>query len=318
MMPLGQRIILGIRGTELTSGEINLIEKFNIGGFILFDRNADSLSSLRVLIDRLYEICTSKPFICIDYEGGKVRRLGNLLPPLREPRFYVNSNNLLESDINSAAAVFRDIGINVNFAPVADLDYVRVNPALKNRTYSDDPLYVSQFCIEFMRNFNSCNIACCAKHFPGLGAAVNDPHEAVSINCQEFDHLLKFDLIPFKACIAQNVRFMMSSHVRITSIDDEICTFSPRYPQMARDLGFEGILITDDLTMEAINPSENLEESVLKALCSGHDIALICHHHQKHQSILQYLENNLDKLIETGHENSLERIVNIKESVYDR
>jgi len=315
MMPVGQRIILGIRGTELTDSEIKLIRHFNIGGFILFDRNADSLNSLRTMINRLYEICTDKPFICIDYEGGRVRRLKNLFPLLREPRYYINNSTLLENDIKLVASTFLDIGINLNFAPVADLDYLKVNPALIDRTFSDDPLFVSQYCIEFIRSFTTFNIACCAKHFPGLGAAVNDPHEAVSINCQDFEHFRKFDLIPFKSCIAQDVRFMMTSHVKITGIDNEICTFSSKYPKLARELGFEGVLITDDLTMEAINPTENLEDSLLKALCSGYDIALICHYHDKHESILNFLENNISKLINTGHEDSLERIVNVKESV---
>ncbi len=302
------RLIIGLEADRLTSTEIELFSEYEFGGIILFDRNARGGSGSLECLAEIKKRCKLPPLIAVDFEGGRVQRLKGFLGNIDEPAAYRDDFAGLDKDIAAVGARMRQLGINLNLAPVADLTYDPPNPALSGRTFSGDAGAVAEYCRRFYQAFAECGIACCLKHFPGLGSAANDPHLRVAISCVPRERIETHDLVPFRAGIADGIEFMMTTHMLISAIDDRLATFSPRVCNLARNLGFEGILLTDDLSMGAVRSLRPLEELVLEALCAGHDMALICHDNQRYPATLKYLRDNIDRLVKSGHEKAMERI----------
>jgi beta-N-acetylhexosaminidase len=314
-MTVGQRLIVGIDKPHLTDPLKSIISKYQVGGVILFDRNGPDRRQLKKLITEIRSNCAIRPFVAIDYEGGRVSRLKGLFPSLDFPSAYIDNPNKLKDDCRQVAESFGEAGINVNFAPVADLSYSPLNPALKDRTFAFEPESVAEYCRNFIEGFKMGDVLCCAKHFPGLGSAINDPHIQTAISCIAAERLRQCDLAPFKAAVAAGVKMLMTTHMIMTALSDKIVTFAPEVTGLARELGFEGLLITDDLSMGAVRDKRPLEILVLDSLCAGHDIALVCHDHEKYPGVLDYLETNLDILEEHGHRQALARIENVKKNL---
>ena len=311
-----QRLILGIEKPYLDKITRKFLHEIQPGGIILFDRNGESLTQLKVLIEDIKSSLDTPPFIAIDFEGGRVRRNSALFSRLEKPSFYLEDNfESLKADAAEIAAEFDEVGINLNFAPVADLQYEPLNAALNSRSCSADPSVVSEYCRVFIESFQSSGVHCCLKHFPGLGSAVNDPHKEVSISCINSDRYMANDIIPFKAGIDAGARFLMTTHMIMTCIDSVIATFSEKATELARFSGFKDIIITDDMSMGAIVNQDSLPENVLKALCAGHDMAIICHDLEKHDSVNRYLEQNIKKLENNGHIEALKRIADVKKQI---
>ena len=307
-----QRLILGIKEPFLTQSTKDLLKHNQAGGIILFDRNAENRDQLKEFIAEIKAICPTPPFIAVDFEGGRVRRLGKYFPHLGAPVEYKDDLAILENQCREIAEQFKEIGINLNLAPVADLTYTPLNPALLNRTFSNDPALVVEYCKSFYKGFAACGIQCCLKHFPGLGSAANDPHDKTAISCISRERIGANDLVPFRAGIKMGINFLMTTHILMTEIDKNISTFSKNTIDLARRIVFDRIIITDDMSMGAIGNSQSLPENVFNALVAGHDMALICHNNDKHEEIINYLDSNLAALSEHSHSQALERILNVK------
>ncbi len=310
-----QRLILGLREPQLTNSIKKFFNDKQVGGVVLFDQNAKDFNQLKKLIADINEACSVKPFIAIDFEGGRVRRFAGLFESLKKPIEYVNNFAELKLICEKIGKTFKEIGININLAPVVDLSYQLVNPALIDRTFSHDPSQTAEYSLSFFRGFSENDVICCLKHFPGLGSAVNDPHNEVALSCISKEMIMGNDIIPFKAGITKGIKMIMTTHLLLTAIDYQIATFSKRVIGLARELGFGGIMITDDLSMESIKKKLLLPEAVLKALCAGHDMALICHDHDSYTEIVNCLEDNLNLLQQHGHEGALQRISDVKKTL---
>lgn len=313
MSSIPQRLILGLEHSQLDNQAGKFIKDHNPGGIILFDRNGENTDQLKKLLSDIRRHCADQPFIAIDFEGGRVRRLSSLFGELKSPPEYRSlSLDILTSDCLNIAAQFRECGINLSFAPVADLEYEPLNPALKGRVYSDECSEVAEYCLEFIKAFERFDVMCCLKHFPGLGSAVNDPHEKASISCLPLDWLMVNDFVPFKAGINAGVNMIMTSHILAGSLDNKVSTFSRKTTELVRRMGFQGILITDDMSMGAVG-HDDLTGNILKALVAGHDMALVCHDFKKYEDVIIYLEKKTDLLVKNGHDEALSRIKNAKE-----
>jgi beta-N-acetylhexosaminidase len=314
-MFLGQRLIVGIDKPYLSETFKSFIKSNQIGGVILFDHNGIDLTQIRRLIQDVNQSCDIKPFVAIDFEGGRVRRFKNLLPNLDKPSEYRNDFARLRQDIDRVAKALTDLGVNVDFAPVADLSYSPLNQALNDRTYSAEPDEVIEYCRVVIESLSSHHILSCAKHFPGLGSAVNDPHLETAISCLSLEQIARNDLKSFRGAAAVGVQMLMTTHMIMSAISGEIVTFEPAVEKLARKMGFDGILICDDLSMGAVKGLRPLPEMALETLCAGHDIALICHDHEKYNAVYKYLEDNMELLRGHGHQQALDRIANVKKSL---
>ena len=310
-----QRLVVGLPRPVLDNRTKKLLQNLKLGGIVLFDRNGKNPAQLKDMVKEIHSASMHKIFVAIDYEGGRVQRMKELFEPIKAPADYAKGPlKSLRDDCLKVARQFKSVGININFAPVADVEYQPVNPALDGRVYSSRADLVVEYVQAFIETFHSLNIRCCLKHFPGLGSAVNDPHEAVSLTCQPLERLMAHDMIPFRAGIDSGVDFMMTTHMISSAIDNKVATFSENVIQLARKIGFEGVMITDDMSMGAVK-SRDLPGQVLETLACGHDMALVCHDREKYDDIIIHLEKNIDVLNKHGHTESLNRINNVKKKL---
>lgn len=314
-MSVGQRLIIGIDKPFLSESLKSFIGRNRIGGVILFDHNGNDPEQVYQIIRDVNDICDTKPFVAIDFEGGRVRRFRNLIPDLDRPSAYKHDLGKLRDDLKKVADAFIRMGINVDFAPVVDLDYAPLNSALDERVYSRLPDEVNEYSRIFIKCLTDRGIVCCAKHFPGLGSAVNDPHRETAVTCLSMEHMAANDLMAFRGAVEAGAQMMMTTHMIVTAISDKIVTFEPIIGRLARKIGFEGILICDDLSMGALKGFRSLPEMALDTLCAGHDMALICHDHDKYDDVYGFLNDNLPVLERHGHQEALNRISNVKKSL---
>jgi beta-N-acetylhexosaminidase len=314
-MSIGQRLIVGLDKPFLSEPLKSFIGKHQISGVILFDHNGVDLEQIYKLVNDVNRSCDIKPFIALDFEGGRVRRFKDLLPNLEKPAAYRNDFDRLREDVNKVADALIALKINVDFAPVVDLEYSPLNQALSERVYSRPPDEVVEYSRIFIECLGNHDIISCAKHFPGLGSAINDPHLETAISCLSIEQIADNDLMAFKGAVAAGAQMLMTTHIIMTAISDKIVTFEPAVEKLARKIGFDGIMICDDLSMGAVKGFRSLPEMTLDTLCAGHDIALICHDHDKYNDVYSYLEKNLVELERYGHQEALNRIENVKKSL---
>ncbi|MDR2301115.1 MAG: beta-N-acetylhexosaminidase [Deltaproteobacteria bacterium] len=277
----GLRMIIGWEGNGLKE-PMALVEEFTPAGLIFFRRNYppgggnELRDQLAALQKRSLEL-TGRPLImALDNEGGLVKRL----PP---PHIQLpGANEQAERGVTftrsmalSSGKELKELGFNLNLAPVLDL--IVPDGIMTKRGYGEDPEKVIQLTQGFVTGFREAGVFCCGKHFPGLGAAMEDPHEVVSAvhltEAQMEDHLK-----PFIALIEKGLAAIMTSHCLYPGLGiKEISTFSPAIINLLRyKLNFDGLVLSDDLEMGAVANKLKIGQAALEALIAGHDAVLIC------------------------------------------
>ena len=279
----GQRLMAGFTGTEFNAELEFLIKDLNVGGIILFSRNLetpDQSMNLCRSIQEYARACGQLPvFIAVDQEGGVVARL-------KEPftQFPGNPSMQDESDAKrfaeTTARELNQVGINMNMAPVMDIAPQEIESIMADRVFGSDPGWVTKLGLTVIDHLQQYNIMAVAKHFPGIGRTTIDSHIDQPTLSASFTDLESFDLIPFRAAITNDVAGMMLSHIYYQEID-------PKWPaslseKIASDLlrnqmGFDGVVLTDDLDMGAIVKHYDIQTVIGQILAADIDIALICH-----------------------------------------
>jgi len=288
---LGQLFVVGLPGVELDDSTKRLIEEFRINNFIYFKRNVDSPEQLRQLSEDLRRGCAAAdlapPLIAIDQEGGSVTRLPPPFTQFPDARVLANAQEP-EKELTAYAQVcareLREIGVNYNLAPVLDVCEAGEKYFMEKRSLGGDPESVARLGILVVRELQANSIAACAKHFPGLGAAVVDPHFQLPSVAKKESAILAQDILPFQQAIAAGVASIMTSHTIYKHLDPlNPATLSAKIltDLLRRRLGYEGVVITDDLEMGAIEKEGDLGRAALQAFTAGADLLLICHSHEK-------------------------------------
>jgi beta-N-acetylhexosaminidase len=317
----GQRLMAGFDGTGPNQDLFALIDTLKVGGIILFARNIGTPHQLKSLcrsIQNHAKSCHQPPLlIAIDQEGGPVARL-------REPHFteYPGNSSITTPEAarqfaEEMASQLSDLGINMNMAPVIDVAVNTKNSIMAKRVFGSDPHHVSKLGCTVINTFQQNSIMAVAKHFPGIGRTVIDSH--LEMPCLDADQetLLSADLIPFVDAIKTGVTGIMLSHILFNCLD-------PIWPaslsvtiakEILRDrLGFEGLVITDDLDMGAIKPRIDIGMAIRQILQACIDMALICHKgpdiKRAHQEVLKGIKSS-EKIRKWGEE-SVARIMDAK------
>lgn len=281
MKTAGQRLMLGFDGIDLNDDLRHLIRDLGAGGLILFKQNIETPDQVKALCEscRAYaKACGLPPlFIAVDQEGGTVARL-------REPFTVFKGNPYMETleDARHFAAVtareLKSIGVNMNFAPVLDVAGDNKDSIMKDRAFKGNPERVALFGAEVIRTFQENGILAVAKHFPGIGRTIKDSHFFLPVLDMELPALETSDLIPFMAAKKESVSGIMLSHILYPKLDEKWpASLSPLIAgNLLRDrIGYEGLVMTDDLDMKAIQ--KDIETCIHQILASGIDMALICH-----------------------------------------
>jgi len=280
----GQRLMVGFDGAEFSSDLEFLIKELKVGGIILFAQNIETPQQLRALcssIQKCARSCGLPPmFIAIDQEGGTVARLRK--PHFKEfPGIFKLKN---ESDAKTfamdMASELSKLGINMNMAPVMDVAPEHINSIMQKRIFGHDPQHVARMGRILINHLQKQNIMAVAKHFPGIGRTTLDSHLDMPELAATADDLESFDLIPFKAAIDINVSGIMLSHIRYTGIDPQWpASLSPAISSglLRNRMGYNGLVITDDLDMGAIKNHYDIYAVIDQILFAEVDLALICH-----------------------------------------
>ena len=279
----GQRLMVGFEGTVLNEDLKFLINRLKIGGIILFAINIESPDQIKDLCRSIQDyarICQQPPlFIAVDQEGGQVARL-------KEPFTIFPGNPHMKSEEDAVrfaeitAAEMNQIGINMNMAPVMDVSSEGSGSIMAERTFGDNPDWVSRLGVKVIEHLQLNKIMAVAKHFPGIGRTALDSHLDMPVLHDDLSIMEQLDLIPFEAGIRSGVSGVMLSHIFYSQLD-------PQWPaslslQIAKNLlrkqmQFNGLVLTDDLDMGAITKHYDIQTAVHQILAADIDLTLICH-----------------------------------------
>ena len=242
-----------------------------LGGVVLFGQNIDEPRQVRELTSSLHAE-REDLLVATDEEGGDVTRLearhGSSYPG-NWALGVVDDVELTEAVAASIAAELATVGVNFDFAPVADVNSNPDNPVIGIRSFGGEPALVARHVAAFVTGLQGAGVAGCAKHFPGHGDTSRDSHLELPVVEGSVTEALE----PFRAAIEAGVRSVMTAHVRVPSLDDEQATLSPRILQelLREELGFAGVTITDALEMRAVSATVGIEEGAVRALAAGAD-----------------------------------------------
>lgn len=312
----GQLLLLGVPGTELTPDDAALYKAIQPGGFVLFGRNVASPEQVRKLTDDLRELCDITPIISIDQEGGRVsrtREIGTEPPSAQELR-EKGDMGLIARHGQLTAELLRLLGFNMDLCPVLDISYDdEADNAMQGRCYGTDAQQVITNAGIFNRNLRHCKVLSSGKHFPSCGLADTDPHHELPHVDKSVEDMLASDLLPYTALMPE-LDSLMSCHAHFSAIDPD----SPGLPGslshnlltklLRTQLGYEGVIMTDDLDMGAIVNTYGRGPDAKLAIAAGNDMAMICHQVDTAPIALEHLK----ELPHTTVDDSLRRIEKMK------
>ena len=279
----GSLLLLGVKGTELSSEEAALFRKLQPAGFILFTRNIATPEQVRKLTDDLRELSYDDPILGIDQEGGRVMRTAGIAPACPSAAAFAAKPDWeqIARAGESTANLLRMLGLNLNFAPVLDLDHFPgMQNALRQRCWGRDPQDVIDRAGMWNRWSRKRGMLGCGKHFPACGRAMSDPHEDLPFSHATKEEMMREDVIPYTALMPE-LDAVMLAHVMFPEIDAVFpASLSKRIVTgwLRDQLGFDKHLVmTDDLDMGAIMNRYGRGEDVKLAIAAGNDLAMICH-----------------------------------------
>ncbi len=279
---IGQLMMVGIPHPTLDAETRDTLHDLKPGGVILFARNYTDPETLQALCADLHSLQTDNPLlIALDHEGGRVHRLAppfTHFPPAL--RLGETGSSRLAYEVGCALGhELRSVGIDIDFTPVLDVSTNPHNTVIGDRAFGSDPQRVAQLGCALARGLRQANIIPCGKHFPGHGATLVDSHEELPRDDREKDHIENVDLVPFQAAIAEQIELIMTAHVVYPAYDPEQpASLSSRVMQhlLRRDLGFQDLIVSDDLEMGAIIRHSSVADAAVQALGAGADLVLIC------------------------------------------
>ncbi len=315
----GQRMIVGFDGLEFNEDLKFLINDLKIGGVILFSRNIVSPEQVKKLcfdVQAFAKQCDQPSlFIAIDQEGGVVSRLKD--PFTQFP--YGNPGMQNREDAREFAMItakeLDGVGINMDMAPVMDVQPNGFESVMKKRVFNGDENYVSEMGTTLITELQKNKIMAVAKHFPGIGRTTLDSHLTLpELDC-DYDEFVKTDLVPFEASVRHNVAGIMMSHIQYNFIDSKWpASLSVKVVKdlLRSKMKYHGVVMTDDLDMKAVKV--DIKTSVQRIIEADVDIALICHKGPDIETAFQELLNYTNTSAENRNDCSIsvKRIMGLK------
>ncbi|WOV88518.1 beta-N-acetylhexosaminidase [Sporosarcina oncorhynchi] len=280
---IGQLLIVGMEGTTYGDQLDKLIRQHHVGGIILLGKN---ISTADQIVGLLNHAKTANKeygiplFLSVDEEGGRVSRLPTGLKKSPSAAKVGNKNDetLAYDSGVYLGELLNAFGYNMNYAPVLDVNSNTQNPVIGDRSYSADPAQVTEVALAVRRGMIDQQIISVVKHFPGHGDTHTDSHKALPVINKSLEELQKTELIPFRQAIADHVDVIMVAHILFPTLDPtNPSSLSKRIIDglLRNEMGYDGVVITDDLTMGAIINDYTVAEAALKSFLAGSDLLLI-------------------------------------------
>ena len=282
---VGQFLIGSIPGRTMPIEMRSLAKEFDLGGLIFFSRNIEAPEQVAELAAESEALGRTAPaWVSVDQEGGRVARLKEPFttwPPMatlgRAGR--EEGEALAERFAKALAGELSAVGITLDYAPVLDIHTNPKNPVIGDRALAERAEDVARLGRVIIKALQESGVAACGKHFPGHGDTSTDSHLELPLVEHPPDRLRAIEFEPFRAAVVENVAFIMTAHVLVPSLDEHRpSTLSPKIVQaLLRDeLGFEGVILSDDLEMKAVSARYPVPEAAVEAIRAGCDGILVC------------------------------------------
>ena len=300
---IGQMLLVGMEGYDMNDSITELIKSYNVGGIILYGKNVKDGRQLLSLTNSLKNTNSSNKiplFISVDEEGGSVSRNPKeikKLPTARDIGKTENTDLAFEAGKLLGKTV-KAFGYNMDFAPVLDIDSNPLNPVIRDRAFGQTAEIVSAMGIGVFKGIKEEGVIPVIKHFPGHGDTITDSHIGLPVITHSWERLNNFEIVPFKHAIDNGADVVMVAHILLLQIDQE-------YPASMSDvvitnilrdrLKFQGVIITDDMTMGAIEENYNIDEAAVQSVKAGADIVLVGHNHENSVKVFNALKEGVEK-----------------------
>lgn len=285
-------LMLDLEGIELSSEEKELLQHPLTGGVIFFTRNFESAEQLKVLVDDVRNASKQPLLISVDHEGGRVQRFRSeftVLPAVAKLDESEEAEKKSYAHGWLMAAEVRAMDIDFSFAPVLDVNY-GVSEVIGDRSFNKDPQRISLLASEYIKGMREAGMASTGKHFPGHGAVIEDSHLEIPVDKRSKEEIWQNDIIPFKGLINEGLDAIMPAHVIYSEIDDKPAGFSPYWLQqvLRGELNFDGVIFSDDLTMEGASVMGGYPERAEAAVEAGCDMVLVCNNRKGAIEVLDH------------------------------
>ena len=281
-------VMIDVEGLTLSESEKEKINHPNTGAVILFARNYSEPDQVTQLINDIRAARDGDILIAVDQEGGRVQRFQTDFTRLPAVSTFAQSPELAESTGWLMATELLAVGIDFSFAPVLDID-CGISQIIGDRSFSQDHQLASQLASDFRKGMVSAGMAATGKHFPGHGAVALDSHLTLPFDNRDLQTIREKDLIPFKQLIAEGLEAIMPAHVVYPQIDSLPAGFSKQWVQaiLRDELGFDGVIFTDDLSMEGAASIGDFPFRAKLALEAGCDMVLVCNNATAADEVLE-------------------------------
>src|SRR6187455_1156100 len=279
---IGQLLIGSLPGQTVTTELRSLSRDFSLGGVVLFGRNIEAPEQVAELAHDTQQLVPSVPlWVSVDQEGGRVARLK--APFTEWPPMAVlgrrGDEGLARRFAAALAAELRAVGITLDYAPVLDIHTNPNNPVIGDRAFSDDAAMVARLGAAIIDELQRQGVAACGKHFPGHGDTSVDSHLELPLVEHPPDRIRRVECVPFREAVRAEVAFMMTAHILVPALDEERpATLSPTIVtgMLREELGYQGVILSDDLEMKAIAKTYAVPEAAVQAIAAGCDGLLVC------------------------------------------
>jgi len=280
--PVGQLLVIGFDGTEVTPTLAEMLTRIQPAGVILFARNIVNAQQTHKLLKDCQGSVKDRLLTCVDLEGGRVDRFRNVTGPAPSAAevFASNDRKLFRKHGEIIGKICAALGFNVDFAPVLDLAFEASRKVMSSRAFSTDPKAVTIYAREFLAGLKSAGVIGAGKHFPGLGEGNLDSHHDLPVINKPFVHLWEEDLAPYRLMKGE-LPMVLVNHANYPAITrDRLPASLSKYwitDVLRRKIGYRGLVVSDDLEMGGVLAAAPIDEAATRFIAAGGDLCLICH-----------------------------------------
>lgn len=312
----------GVDSTELTLSAWIGLRQYPVGGIVLFRQNVEKPDQLQALTADLQAASGTGLLVAVDEEGGNVARLANAsgftLPKYQSAQAVGSTGDPANARAmgQTIGSYLKEYGINLDFAPVADVNTNPANTVIGKRAFSPDPAVAAQMVAAAVQGFHDAGVLCTLKHFPGHGDTAEDSHYGTAISTKTWAEMQAVEIQPFAAGIAAGADVVMTAHITTPNATQDGLPASLSYTMLTErlrgELGFTGVICTDSLSMQAIRDHDSSAEAAVMALNAGADILLMpASLPEAFDGVLQAVQNGT--ISEERLNESVRRILTLKQ-----
>lgn len=297
--PLGQLLVVGFDGTEMSPRLFDLLTRLQPAGVILFARNIESAQQTHKLLKDC-QACVREPlFTCVDLEGGKVDRFRKITGSAPSPAdVFAAGPKFFRKHGEIIGKTCRALGFNVDFAPVLDLAFEGSRSVMSSRSVSEDPQQVVRYAREFLAGLSSAGVMGSGKHFPGLGEGNLDSHHDLPVIEKSLNKLWDEDMVPYRA-MKRDLPMVLISHANYPAVtkDKLPASLSRKWitDVLRKRIGYKGLIVSDDLEMGGVLKAAPIDEAAVAFIRAGGDLCLICHQQEFVEQAFETMQRTFDR-----------------------